>query len=71
MSATPAGLAQSMLSDEHGLYHFSAVRPGDRVGLWAPNRYEWIVVHDSDLEDQVTTVHAVAQGLQRRHQSVP
>jgi fatty-acyl-CoA synthase len=20
------------------------VRPGDRVGLWAPNRYEWIVV---------------------------
>ena len=26
--------------------------------------YEWIVVHDSDLEDQVTTVHAVAQGLQ-------
>jgi hypothetical protein len=26
--------------------------------------YEWIVVRDSDLEDQVTTVHAVAQGLQ-------
>jgi hypothetical protein len=26
--------------------------------------YEWIVVHDADLEDQVTTVHAVAQGLQ-------
>ena len=26
--------------------------------------YEWIVIHDSDLEDQVTTVHAVAQGLQ-------
>jgi hypothetical protein len=26
--------------------------------------YEWIVVHDSDLEDEVTTVHAVAQGLQ-------
>jgi hypothetical protein len=26
--------------------------------------YEWIVVHDRDLEDQVTTVHAVAQGLQ-------
>jgi fatty-acyl-CoA synthase len=20
------------------------VRPGDRVGLWAPNRYEWIVI---------------------------
>jgi hypothetical protein len=26
--------------------------------------YEWIVIHDSDLEDEVTTVHAVAQGLQ-------
>src|SRR5436190_7246566 len=28
--------------------------------------YEWIVVRDSDLEDQVTTVHAVAQGLEER-----
>jgi hypothetical protein len=28
--------------------------------------YEWIVVRDPDLEDQVTTVHAVAQGLQER-----
>jgi hypothetical protein len=28
--------------------------------------YEWIVVRDADLEDQVTTVHAVAQGLQER-----
>jgi hypothetical protein len=28
--------------------------------------YEWIVVADSDLEDQVTTVHAVAQGLSER-----
>jgi hypothetical protein len=26
--------------------------------------FEWIVVRDADLEDQVTTVHAVAQGLQ-------
>ena len=26
--------------------------------------YEWIVVRDADLEDQVTTVHAVAQGLE-------
>src|SRR3989440_9500280 len=26
--------------------------------------YEWIVVHDAELEDQVTTVHAVAQGLE-------
>jgi hypothetical protein len=26
--------------------------------------YEWIVILDADLEDQVTTVHAVAQGLQ-------
>jgi len=28
--------------------------------------YEWIVVRDPDLEDQVTTVHAVAQGLQEQ-----
>ncbi len=28
--------------------------------------YEWIVVRDADLEDQVTTVHAVADGLQER-----
>jgi hypothetical protein len=28
--------------------------------------YEWIVVRDAELEDQVTTVHAVAQGLQER-----
>jgi hypothetical protein len=28
--------------------------------------YEWIVVRDPDLEDQVTTVHAVAEGLQER-----
>jgi hypothetical protein len=26
--------------------------------------YEWIVVRDADFEDQVTTVHAVAQGLE-------
>jgi hypothetical protein len=26
--------------------------------------YDWIIVRDADLEDQVTTVHAVAQGLQ-------
>jgi hypothetical protein len=28
--------------------------------------YEWIVVRDTELEDQVTTVHAVADGLQER-----
>ena len=28
--------------------------------------FEWIIVRDPDLEDQVTTVHAVAQGLQER-----
>ena len=28
--------------------------------------YEWIVIRDPDGEDQVTTVHAVAQGLQER-----
>ncbi len=28
--------------------------------------YTWIVVRDRELEDQVTTVHAVAQGLEER-----
>jgi hypothetical protein len=28
--------------------------------------YEWIIVRDSELEDQVATVHAVAEGLQER-----
>jgi hypothetical protein len=28
--------------------------------------YTWIVVRDSDLEDQVTIVHAVAQGLEEQ-----
>jgi hypothetical protein len=28
--------------------------------------YTWIVVRDSDLEDQVTTVHAVAAGLEEQ-----
>jgi hypothetical protein len=28
--------------------------------------YTWIIVRDSDLEDQVTTIHAVAQGLEEQ-----
>jgi len=28
--------------------------------------YTWIVVHDPELEDQVATVHAVAQGLEEQ-----
>jgi hypothetical protein len=28
--------------------------------------YTWIIVRDADLEDQVTTVHAVAQGLEEQ-----
>jgi hypothetical protein len=28
--------------------------------------FTWIVVRDADLEDQVTTVHAVAQGLEEQ-----
>jgi hypothetical protein len=28
--------------------------------------YTWIIVRDPDLEDQVTTVHAVAQGLEEQ-----
>src|SRR5438128_10449042 len=28
--------------------------------------YTWIVIRDPDLEDQVTTIHAVAQGLEEQ-----
>src|SRR5207248_10252678 len=28
--------------------------------------YTWIIVRDTDLEDQVTAVHAVAQGLEEQ-----
>ena len=28
--------------------------------------YTWIVVRDRDLEDQITTIHAVAQGLEEQ-----
>jgi hypothetical protein len=28
--------------------------------------YTWIIVRDPDLEDQVTTIHAVAQGLEEQ-----
>ena len=35
-------------------------RKSDRFG------FEWLVVRDADLEDQVTTVHALGQGLQER-----
>ena len=28
--------------------------------------FEWVVIHDADLEDQVTAVHAVASELQAR-----
>jgi hypothetical protein len=28
--------------------------------------YTWIIVRDSDLEDQVATIHAVAQGLEEQ-----
>jgi hypothetical protein len=28
--------------------------------------YSWVIVRDADLEDQVTTVHGVAQGLEER-----
>jgi hypothetical protein len=28
--------------------------------------YSWVIVRDADLEDQVTAVHAVAQGLQEQ-----
>src|SRR5438876_8499176 len=31
--------------------------------------YTWIIVRDADLEDQVTTIHAVAQGLEEQGRS--
>src|SRR5947207_2672077 len=31
--------------------------------------YTWIVVRDSELEDQVTTIHAVGQGLEEQRSS--
>jgi hypothetical protein len=44
-----------------------ATSSGSRLERKSDNfGYEWIVVRDSDLEDQVTTVHAVAEGLQER-----
>jgi hypothetical protein len=49
---------QKVLDAVAGEYGSRLERNSDDFG------YEWIVVHDPDLEDQVTTVHAVAQGLQ-------
>jgi hypothetical protein len=51
---------QELLDAVAGEYGSRLERKSDDFG------YEWIVVRDSDLEDQVTTVHAVAQGLQER-----
>jgi hypothetical protein len=51
---------QEVLDAVAGEYGSRLERKSDEFG------YEWIVVRDSDLEDQVTTVHAVAQGLQER-----
>ena len=49
---------QQVLDAVAGEYGSRLERKSDDFG------YEWIVVHDPDLEDQVTTVHAVAQGLE-------
>ena len=49
---------QKVLDAVAGEYGSRLERTSDDFG------YEWIVVHDPDLEDQVTTVHAVSQGLQ-------
>src|SRR3954454_15618316 len=45
---------QKVLDAVAGEYGSRLERTSDDFG------YEWIVVHDPDLEDQVTTVHAVA-----------
>jgi hypothetical protein len=49
---------QAVLDAVAGEYGSRLQRKSDDFG------YEWIVVRDADLEDQVTTVHAVAQGLE-------
>src|SRR5213596_4098116 len=49
---------QQVLDAVAGEYGSRLERKSDDFG------YEWILVHDPDIEDQVTTVHAVAQGLQ-------
>jgi hypothetical protein len=49
---------QAVLDGVAGEYGSRLERKSDDFG------YEWIVVRDAELEDQVTTVHAVAQGLQ-------
>jgi hypothetical protein len=49
---------QAVLDGVAGEYGSRLERKTDDFG------YEWIVVRDAELEDQVTTVHAVAQGLQ-------
>jgi hypothetical protein len=49
---------QQVLDAVAGEYGSRLERKSDDFG------YEWIVIRDADLEDQVTTVHAVAQGLQ-------
>ena len=49
---------QAVLDGVAGEYGSRLERKSDDFG------YEWIVVRDAELEDQVTAVHAVAQGLQ-------
>jgi hypothetical protein len=49
---------QEVLDAVAGEYGARLERKSDNFG------YEWIIVRDPDLEDQVTTAHAVAQGLQ-------
>jgi hypothetical protein len=51
---------QELLDAVAAQYGSRLERKSDEFG------YQWIVVRDADLEDQVTTVHAVAQGLQER-----
>jgi len=51
---------QEVLDGVAGDYGSRLERTSDDFG------YQWIVVRDADLEDQITTVHAVAQGLQEK-----
>jgi hypothetical protein len=49
---------QAVLDAVAGEYGSRLERKSDDFG------FEWIVVRDADLEDQVTAAHAVAQGLE-------
>jgi len=60
-----AGEFSAVEEDVDGLLRAAAKESGSEVESKTDEfGYEWIVVRDDALEDQVTTVHAIAQGLE-------